>query len=155
MTSNIIRRRNQNPETGPLDSFSGLVDQLFQNNLNRFFGGDPWGPGRDGSVPVNIQETDKTYEMEIVAPGLKKEDFHLNVNGDLLTVSFEQEQQKEQREDNWIRQEYRMNSFNRSFQLDDTVDPNKISAKYNDGILKLSIPKKESAHKVTKTINIS
>jgi HSP20 family protein len=153
-----IMKRNNGNSNMP-STFTGLVDQLFQDNLTRFFTDDFWGSSggnRSSQVPVNIKETDKTYEMELVAPGLKKEDLKLNVSNDMLTVSFEhkEENNQENEEEGWLKREYRHQSFSRSFSLDDTIDANKISAKYQDGVLHLSLPKKEGAQKISKNIEI-
>ena len=139
-------------------TFSGLVDQLLQDNLSRFFN-DDWGIGGISQpirVPVNIRETDKTYEMELIAPGLKKEDLKINCTNDLLTVSFEQKQENNQgsEQEGWLKREYMHQSFSRSFNLNDTIDANKIAAKYEDGILRLTLPKKEGAQRVSKNIEI-
>ena len=155
--TNIIKRNDGNSSMP--STFTGLVDQLFQDNLTRFFTDDFWGSSgvsRSSQVPVNIKETDKTYEMELVAPGLKKEDLKLNVSNDMLTVSFEhkEENNQENEQEGWLKREYRHQSFSRSFSLDDTIDANKISAKYQDGVLHLSLPKKEGAQKISKTIEI-
>lgn len=153
--TNIIKKENgQAPAT-----FGSVVDQLFQNNLNRFFNDDFWGfngiTGRN-QVPVNIRETDKSYEMEVIAPGVKKEDLKLNVVNDTLTVSFEHQEQnsQENKEESWMRNEYRLSSFTRSFNFDDTIDAGKITARYKDGILYVSLPKKEHAQRVSRAISI-
>ncbi len=158
MTNSIIKKTNgtSNLPTRPV---TGLIDQLFQNNLNRFFNDDFWGFNgieHQATVPVNLKETDKAFEMQLVAPGLKKEDFKLNVTNELLTVSFEQkeEQEQESKNDGWLRKEYKMQSFNRTFNLDDSVDINKISAVYNNGILHLTLPKKENAQRISKSIEV-
>ena len=158
MTTNIIKRNN-GTTTVPARQFNSWVDQLLQDNLNRFFNDDFWGfsgINQQVNVPVNLRETDKTYEMSLVAPGLRKEDFRLNVTDNLLTISYEQkeEQNDQHKEQGWLRKEYRMQSFSRSFTLDDTVDVNKVSASYDNGILHLTLPKKESAQRLTKTIEI-
>jgi HSP20 family protein len=158
MKTSIIKRNNGNTAM-PARTVNNWVDQLFQDNLNRFFNDDLWGFSgieHQVNVPVNLQETDKSYEMSIVAPGLRKEDFKLNVNGEVLTISYEQkeEQNDENKEQGWLRKEYKMQSFSRSFNLDDTVDVNNISASYDNGILHLSLPKKESARKITKSIEV-
>ncbi len=108
------------------------------------------------TVPVNLKETDKALEMQLVAPGLKKEDFNLNVTNDLLTVSFEKNEEQEQtgKKEGWLRKEFRLRSFNRSFNMDDSVDINKITAAYNNGILHLTLPKKENAQRVSKNIEV-
>lgn len=158
MTTNIMKRKNgANP--APATTFGGLVDQLFQNSLDRFFEQeDPFfrNGGWNKSVPVNVRETDKTFELEVVAPGLKKQDFKLEVNGDMLTVSFDhkEENNQESPEEGWLRKEYRQQSFSRSFNLGDSIDVNKIAASYNDGILSLTLPKKEGAQRISRTIEI-
>ena len=158
MTTNIIKRNN-GTSTVPARQFNSWVDQLLHDNLNRFFNDDLWGfsgINQQGNVPVNLRETDKTYEMSLVAPGLRKEDFRLNVTDNLLTISYEQKEEEndQNKEQRWLRKEYRMQSFSRSFTLDDTVDVNKVSASYDNGILHLTLPKKESAQRLTKTIEI-
>jgi HSP20 family protein len=152
--ANIMKRDATQPAT-----FGSVVDQIFQNNLSRFFDDDYWGFNGSltkSQVPVNIRETDKTYELEMMAPGLKKEDFKLNIAGDTLTVSIEhsEDNNQENKNEGWLRREYRRQSFTRNFSLDDTVDANKVAAKYENGVLYLSIPKKENAQKVTRTIEI-
>ncbi len=152
----LMKRTNG---TVPATTFSGMVDRLFQNNVNRFFDDDFWGfdgVARMVNVPVNIRETEKSYELQLVAPGLKKEDFKVNVGADLLTVSFEQAEENNQtgQSEAWLRKEYHKRSFTRSFTLDDAIDANKIEANYTDGILHLTMPKKESAQSVSRTIEI-
>lgn len=157
MKASIIKTNNGGT-TMPARTVSNWVDQLFQDNLNRFFHDDFWGfsgINQQANVPVNLRETDKTYEMSLIAPGLQKEDFKLNVTDDLLTISCEQKQEHEQKqEEGWLRKEYKMQSFSRSFTLDDSVDTNNISASYDNGILHLSLPKKENARRLSKTIEI-
>lgn len=157
MKTSIIKTNNGNT-TMPAKTVSSWVDQLFQDNLNRFFNDDFWGfngINQQVNVPVNLRETDKTYEMSLIAPGLQKEDFKLNVTDDLLTISYEQKQENEQKQDEgWLRKEYKMQSFSRSFTLDDSVDTNNITASYDNGVLHLSLPKKESARRISKSIEI-
>jgi HSP20 family protein len=156
--ANIIKR-NKNGNDLPVMSFGGLVDNVLQNSLSRFFDDDFWGFNgllSRNEVPVNIRETDKSYEMEVVAPGLKKEDFNVSINHNMLTVSFEhnEESKEENKGEGYLRQEYSMQSFSRSFTLDDTIDADKISAQYRDGVLHLSLPKKEGAQRITKNIQV-
>lgn len=158
MKTNIMKRNNGNAAM-PASTANNWVDQLFQDNLNRFFNDDFWGfKGIDHTVnlPVNLRETDKSYEMSLIAPGLQKEDFKLNVTDDLLTITYEQkeEQNNENKEQGWLRKEYKMQSFSRNFALDDSVDVNNISASYDNGILHLSIPKRENARRISKTIDV-
>ena len=143
----------------PTRTENNWLDHLFQENLNRFFNDDLWGFGKidqQANVPVNLRETDQSYEMSLIAPGLRKEDFKLNVTNDLLTVSYEQKEEhnEEKVEEGWLRKEYKMQTFSRSFRLDDSVDVNKITASYDNGVLHLSLPKKENARRISKTIDI-
>lgn len=158
MTTRIIKRNNGSTSV-PARALSGWVDQLLNENLNHFLHDDFWGfrsIDQQVNVPVNLRETDKTYEMSLVAPGLRKEDFKLNVTNDLLTVAYEhkEEQNQENKQEGWQRKEYRMQSFSRSFNLDDTVDISRITASYDNGILHLTLPKKEYAQKLSKTIEV-
>jgi HSP20 family protein len=158
MTTSIVKKQNGS-SPAPARSLSSWVDQLFQDNLNRFFNDDPWFTGTGTTsprVPVNLKETSKTYEMELVAPGLKKEDFKIQVSNDSLTVSFEHSEEEKQgkEEEGWIRREYRNESFSRTFHLDDTVDAGRIEADYNNGILHVCLPKKENAQKISRSIEV-
>jgi len=155
MANTIVKRQNGNQSVGFGDAF----DNIFQNSLHRFFNDSYWADENSfvkGNVPVNVRETDKEYQMEVVAPGCKKEDFNINISNNLLTVSFEHKEEKnQQHEDNgWVRNEYHKRSFSRSFSLDDTVDVNKINAMYTDGMLRLHLPKNEKAKKISRNIDI-
>ena len=158
MNTNQIVKKNNGNSSFPGRSMNSWVDQILQENLNRFFGDDPWytGTGRPIQVPVNFQDTDLTSEMELVAPGLQKEDFKINVSRDVLTVSYEHSAGSEEKKDTegWLRREYQLHAFSRSFNIDDSVDMNKITAAYKNGILHLTLPKQEKAQKVTKSINV-
>lgn len=151
----LLKRTNGNGNM-PVTTFSGLVDKIFQNNISRLFDDDAGTFKTSQNIPVNVQETDKSYELELVAPGLKKDDFKVHVQGDMLTVSFEHqdEQNQQNKKEGWLRREYQKSSFSRTFHLDDTVDAGKINAKYNDGILYVSLPKKEGAQRVARAIEI-
>lgn len=151
--NNIIKKADNRPTT-----FGSVVDELFQSNFNRFFDDRLWGFNglpSDARVPVNIVETDTTYEVQVIAPGLKKEDFQLAFTGDTLTVSFEQNDQKvEGDQRKWIRREYRSASFSRSFTVDSTVDVEKAKARYDNGILSLTLPKREEAKHISRKIEV-
>lgn len=95
---------------------------------------------------VNIKETTDTYEVEVAAPGLVKSDFKVTLDGNLLTISSEKQSQKENEQENFTRREFSYQSFQRSFELPkNVVDEENISARYENGLLQLSIPKKEEA----------
>jgi HSP20 family protein len=106
---------------------------------------------------VNLKETDKKIEVELAAPGLKKEDFKVEIDNNMLTISSEKKEEKEEnrKEDNYYRKEFNYQSFCRSFNLPDYADENNIKANYQDGILHVDIAKKETAPKSTsKSITI-
>ncbi|TKK71602.1 Hsp20/alpha crystallin family protein [Ilyomonas limi] len=160
--ANIVKRKNGNGSVATTKSmmpFEGLVDGALQNTLSRFFDDDFRGFNgmlSNNQVPVNIRETYKSYEMEVVAPGVSKEDFNVNISDNLLTISFEHKEEDKQgsSKDGYLRQEYRMQSFSRSFTLDDTVNADNISAQYRNGVLHVSLPKKEGAQRIIKSIEI-
>jgi HSP20 family protein len=106
---------------------------------------------------VNIKEDDDAFVVEMAAPGMSKKDFKIELDNDLLTISSEKKEEKEsKKDDNYSRREFSYQSFSRSFTLPKTVDSEKISAKYNSGVLSLEIPKKEEAKpKPAKQISIS
>jgi len=137
----------------PTRSFDGLVNDLFgfNNIANR-----EWN-NNNNSVPVNIVETAEGFNLDLSAPGRNKEDFKLKVENNLLTISFEAKEavkEEGQKENKQIRKEFGVESFKRSFTLDDKVDADGIQAKYEAGLLKLFVPKKEETKPAVKEITI-
>lgn len=106
---------------------------------------------------VNVKEKKDAFEIEMSAPGLKKEDFNVELNNNLLTISCEKKDEDETKDEDgkYTRREFIYQSFSRSFNLPDTIDKEKIDAKYEDGILTLSVPKKENVIPSPKRIDIS
>lgn len=94
---------------------------------------------------VNIQENDQEYKLEMVIPGMKKEDLVINLENDNLTISSNQKEQKEESKVNYTLKEFEFSSFQRTFTLPDTVDVEHINAAYENGILDLILPKKEES----------
>jgi len=94
---------------------------------------------------VNIIEGKDDFRIEVAAPGLEKGDFKINLENNVLTISSEKEQKREEKDERYMRREFSYTSFNRSFSLPQTVDADKISASHNNGILAISIPKREEA----------
>ena len=130
-------------------------------SVNDFF--EPWNEwlsdgasGRSLSVPhVNITEDKSGYFLSLAAPGLDKKDFRIDVDGNILTISSRKEESKEEKNENYTRHEYNYSSFSRSFTLPEEVKLDKIEAHYEDGVLKLALPKNEkAAHKNHKAIPI-
>jgi HSP20 family protein len=112
-----------------------------------------------GSMPaVNIRESDEEYAIEVAAPGMKKGDFDLRLDHNVLSISSEKEHRNDEKDEkgNYTRREFSFQSFRRSFTLPDAADGEKIKAKYNEGILHITIPKREEMKKrPPRTIDIS
>jgi HSP20 family protein len=131
--------------------FGNLFDELF----NQF----PASWGKDtqtvfSNVPVNIHETKDGFHLEVNAPGRNKEDFKIAIENNLLTISFEKKEETEQKEYKTIRKEFNYQSFKRSFSVDEKINTAAIQAKYENGVLKLYLPKKEEVIVTPKQIEI-
>jgi len=136
-------------------------NEMFPSFFDDFFGRD-WFFDNDlnskGTLPsVNIKENEDGYAVEMAAPGMNKDDFKVEIDNNTLTISYEKEtKQENDANDKYTRREFNYQSFSRSFTLPNTVEANKIEAKYNEGILSLRIPKKEEAkQKPSRLISIS
>ena len=129
-----------------LNSFPALFNGFFGDaNISKF----------NSNLPsANIKETEENYGIELVAPGYKKDSFKVEVHERNLTISAEEKTESEEKTETFLRKEYSFGSFTRSFRLPTTVNSEKIEANYKDGILHLTIPKKEEA-KVKEPILIS
>jgi HSP20 family protein len=131
-------------------TFSGLLEDMFQGGWNRIqeevnaFG-----------APVNITETEKSYELKLVAPGIKKEDVKLTLDKNLLTIAYEHKEESTENTDKMLRSEYSIRSFKRTFTLNEKIDTSSISAKYADGILNISLAKKESVEQPVHEIAVN
>ncbi|HZF64399.1 MAG TPA: Hsp20/alpha crystallin family protein [Chitinophagaceae bacterium] len=141
---------------------SGLYDMpaFFNDHFTR----DLWNWGltnnstTNTTIPaVNIKETPEGFEVNVAAPGMKKDDFKVLLEGNMLTISSELSNERDEKDgDRYTRREFSYQSFQRSFQLPEVVDAEKIEARYENGLLHLSIPKKEEAKpRPPKMINIS
>ncbi|GAA3927144.1 Hsp20 family protein [Chitinophaga oryziterrae] len=137
-------------------SFGGLVEEIFNGaNLNKFIKDDFNTADFFGAhPPVNILETKEAYVLDLLVPGLNKEDFKISLENKVLTVSAEREKEAETKDENQkqIRREFSFRSFKRSFTLNEQVDAAKIQAKYENGILKVTLSKKENIQDPVKAI---
>ena len=136
----------------PISYFPSLFDEMIE----------PWNDWFSRSTTrmtelpaVNIIENEKDFTVQMAAPGLKKDDFRIDVNNNLLTISAETEEDKKTKEENYTRREYSYTSFTRSFNLPENTLMNDIKAKYEDGVLKLVIPKKLDTTKPASTKHIN
>lgn len=123
-------------------------DVLFPSLMNEIFRPD-WFGGTENvrtAVPaVNIKENEKNFELELFVPGRNKEDFTMELDDSLLTISSEVKEVNEDSKENYTRKEFTISSFKRVFTLPETVATDKIDATYEGGILKFNLPKKEEA----------
>lgn len=103
---------------------------------------------------VNISETENSYHVELAAPGLKKDDFKLNLEGNQLTISVEQSADHEDNRKNYSKREYSYSSFVRSFTLPESADDSNIDANYTNGVLRIDIAKREEAKTIRRQIEI-
>lgn len=137
-------------------SFPVLVNELldYYNDLDVF---DPPFRTLSANIPsVNIKETDREFSIEVAAPGREKKDFQIALESNMLTISSEKEEEKKEEKEDFKRREFSFTSFSRSFTLPDNVLPDKIEAKYENGILHLALPKKEmTVSKPGKEIKVS
>jgi HSP20 family protein len=131
---------------------------LFDDFVTRDFFRPSFSTTGVSTPAVNISETTDDFRLEMVAPGMRKEAFIVELEGDVLTVSYDHQDNREGRRDNikYITREYNYYSFARSFSLPETVDGGNIQARYENGILTIIIPKKEEARgKPVRQIKIS
>ena len=136
-----MSRRN----SGFLPSFlSGFDEELFNNRQNMKF----------SKVAVNIMERDEDYLVEMAIPGIKKEDIHIELDGNKLSIRGEAKEAKEINEENYTHREFSYGEFRRSFTLPKDVDGQNIEADYKDGVLNISVPKPEAKKKIVKKIEV-
>lgn len=143
----IIRRSDW-----PLLASPGWLTDFF--DTERLFDGDFFK--RPQMMPaVNVNEKEKEFEIEMAVPGMKKSDFKIETENSTLTISSEKEETSEQKEKDMMRREFNFTSFCRSFNLPENCSEDRISAHYQDGILKVTIPKKvASKEKLTRPIEV-
>ncbi|WP_428665240.1 Hsp20/alpha crystallin family protein [Runella sp.] len=111
----------------------GMGYGRYGKRFGRHFGGGQF------RVPVNVLKTDSSYELFVIAPDRAKEDFKISLKGNELTISYQVKEETEENK-NWIRNEFRKASFERSFFIDETIDSAGIKAEYQNGILQVTLP---------------
>lgn len=133
----------------------------FPTLANTFFKSRLFGPslfdlenelleGTFNVPPANISESKTDFKVSLSAPGLKKDEFKVEVENGLLVISGEKKEESKEETENFKRREFSYNSFSRSFELPENILDDKINAKYEDGVLNISIPKKEQDTKQSK-----
>ena len=147
-----LMKRNGNM----LNPLPGLFEDFFSRDLFDWNLSNQSNTGT--TIPaVNIKETNDHFEVEVAAPGMKKEDFKVELNNNVLSIRSERQEENEQKEERFNRREFSYQSFQRTFHLaKDVVDAENIQAKYENGVLKLTIPKREEVKpKPSRLIDIS
>lgn len=128
-----------------LPIWSNWLDDMFNRDLPSVFTSN-FNTGL--SLPkVNIRETADNFIVDMAVPGLKKSDFHIDLDNQLLSISAELKEDNEENTQNYTRKEYGYASFKRTFTLPESVNDSKIDAQYKDGVLSVLLPKKEEAKK--------
>jgi HSP20 family protein len=128
----LIKWQHRNP-------LSDMVNNIFDNDLGDFFG------KRFSDPAANIIENPESFKLEIAAPGMTKEDFRINLENNILTISAELDDQKREEGKNYTRKEFYYGSFSRAFTLPKSIDLDKIRADYETGILRITLPKRDEA----------
>ncbi|WP_430468192.1 Hsp20/alpha crystallin family protein [Winogradskyella ouciana] len=149
--SNLVKTSNNGSDSNTslgfrsLPSLSSWMDDIF----NKSFGNEFVSNFNTGiTLPaVNVLDKDEEYIVEMAVPGLKKSDFDVNIDNQLLSISAESNTENEDTDENYTRREFGYSSFKRTFSLPETVETDKIEAKYEEGILKVMLPKREEAKK--------
>lgn len=122
-------------------TFDQLFDSFFDQNLTNFVGSDQFV----SEPSVNIVEGPDKFRIEMAAPGYARDDFQIELDNDVLTISVQKQEEEVSEEENFVRREFNYTSFQRSFQLPETVDSEHIKAHYENGVLVIDLPKKEEA----------
>ena len=149
--SGSLANRNSNQN---FPTVSNWLEDIFNRDLPSVFTSN-FNTGI--TLPkVNIKESADAFMVEMAVPGLKKSDFHIGLDNELLSISTETKEESEHREENYTRREFGYSSFKRTFNLPESVNDEKINANYENGILSILLPKKEEAkQKPARSIKIS
>ncbi|UOE48783.1 Hsp20/alpha crystallin family protein [Mucilaginibacter sp. SMC90] len=143
----LVKFNNNNRNNTLLPGFNDVFESIFNDTF--------FNDRMITRVPaVNISESENSYHVELAAPGLKKEDFKLNLERNQLTISVEQQSEQNDSQKSYNKREYSYSSFVRSFTLPDSADHSQIDASYTDGILHIDIAKREEAKAVRRQIEI-
>lgn len=141
------RRTNEITTRNDQFDFNSFFDDFFSDSFMPAF----FTPSH--AIRADVRETDKEYIVEADMPGVKKDEIKLDLRDGVLTIGVEHNEQKDEKNDNYIRKERRYGSYCRSFRVDG-VDQEKVSAKYNDGVLTVNLPKQEETKPETHRIDI-
>ena len=143
----LVKFNSDTKKNNSVSNFNNVFDSIFNDTF--------FADRMVSRVPAaNISETADHFHVELAAPGLKKEDFKLKLERDVLSISVEQSNHEEQQNRNYAKREYSYSSFVRAFTLPESANVEGIEARYMDGVLCVDIPKREEAKMVTRQIEI-
>ena len=143
----LVKFNNDKRNNALMPGFNDVFDSIFNDSF--------FSDRMVTRVPaVNISESADNYHIELAAPGLKKQDFKINIDNNVLNISVEQQTENTDNNRKYTKREYSYNSFVRAFTLPDLADHNHIEASYDDGVLKIDVAKKEEAKSVSRLIEI-
>ncbi|MCH5600732.1 Hsp20/alpha crystallin family protein [Niabella ginsengisoli] len=134
-------------------TFTSLVDDFF-TEIPTILKTEVNKPNIKGHAPVNITENENDYQIEVIAPGYDKNDFKINVENNLLTISAEKKEAEKVNAGKSIRKEFHLHSFKRTFTIDNKIDTEKIAARFVNGILIVTLQRKEEAKAASKDIEV-
>jgi HSP20 family protein len=135
-------------------TINSLFEDLFQQVPSRLSQEEFGWPLHSSRTPVNIRENDQAYTVELMAPGFQKSDFSISMEKNQLVISATKNGEPEQANDKIVRREFSLKAFTRSFTIDEKIDSSKITAKYENGILLVNLPRKEEVKITPQTIAI-
>ncbi|MBS7565020.1 Hsp20/alpha crystallin family protein [Mucilaginibacter sp. Bleaf8] len=143
----LVKWNNEKKNHGLMPEFTDIFESFFNDSFmaDRLITRVP---------AVNISETPEEYHVELAAPGLNKQDFKISTERNMLTVAVEQRSENAESSKKYNKREFSYSSFVRSFTLPESADDSRIEATYTDGVLQLSIPKKEEAKSISRQIEI-
>ncbi len=133
--------------------FGELLENVFSGNFPVNF--DDHFQVKKFQPAVNIKESDNAYSIEVLTPGIPKDEIKIDVDGKKLIISYEKSESTEEQADTYIRNEFRTESFKRAFSLSEKIELSEIAATYDNGVLFINIPKKDEAVNVKRTIAIN
>ncbi|HOZ84074.1 MAG TPA: Hsp20/alpha crystallin family protein [Niabella sp.] len=132
--------------TSLVDDFFTEIPGLLKTEVNK--------PDIKGHAPVNITETESNYQIEVVAPGYEKTDFKISLENNLLSISAERKTEEKSETGKSIRKEFHLRSFKRTFTIDNKIDSENVDAKYVNGILIVTLQRKEEQKATSKDIEV-
>jgi len=152
--NNNLTRRSVSPLANRLNDFSFFPSRI-SDIFDEMFSDFPQTTDMISDPSINVKETDTIHQIQVSAPGYKKENFKIDIDENVLTISNQFKEEKTNENEKWFRKEFRQSSFKRSFYLPDNLKTEEIVAKYEDGILYINIPKQEKIVSKSRTIEIN